>query len=305
MPSPLCRLLGLLLILVATTGTIRAQGYSIVVHCPDHLSGSIQCAFWGTDSVPQLTSSRISKGSALVQGILPAPQLLLISHPKLPHPVPVFVENANIDIVLDPDNPTSSRVTGSRTNSLYRYALEQCPDASDHCLPQLVADNADQVFTPYILLEHAAQIPGPLLQQLTSQISGPAKSTIHFRQLAERLSAIQATTEGMPMPDFQFTTDSLTLATYYALRDTTKASLILFSATFSQRGQAIAAQLATQYPQLQLLVVNIDKDPLLWDAPCLKHLAIDRIPYMILLDSDGLIHTRDARIWELDRLLKQ
>ena len=50
-----------------------------------------------------------------------------------------------------------------------------------------------------------------------------------------------------------------------------------------------------------MLVIDIDDNPNGWDAQNLKQLSVDHLPYMILVDKDGIVVSSDMRIWELER----
>ena len=54
---------------------------------------------------------------------------------------------------------------------------------------------------------------------------------------------------------------------------------------------------------VRLIPVMIDKDERKWDNPMLQQLAIDYIPYIIILDPQGNTLKRDVRVWELERIL--
>lgn len=285
------------------SGSLRAQ-YSVVVHCPSSITGRLDCTFYSNDSVPHTIQYRIIQGECTFEGSAPTPYLVQLSHPSLAEPVPFYIENSNIDITIDPSSPASSRITGSRANSRYRYALEECPTSNAYCITQLVAANPAEIFTPFAIYNHLGELTVAQFQQLFQQLQGDALHTYHYHQLAKRLSSMQATTEGMRMPDFVFTTDEGNPMHFDSVRNDTTASIILFTASFSDKGRQIADQLSAEFPQLHTTIINIDSDPHMWDAPYLDYLSVDRIPYMILLDNHGTIHTRDARIWELKRLLK-
>ena len=64
-------------------------------------------------------------------------------------------------------------------------------------------------------------------------------------------------------------------------------------------------ELKDKYPDIKPIEINIDLEKETWDAPFVKTLAIEHIPYLILLDKNGRIVARDVRIWELERIRKQ
>ena len=54
---------------------------------------------------------------------------------------------------------------------------------------------------------------------------------------------------------------------------------------------------------VEILYIRIDDNPAGWDAPWLKQLSVDHLPYAILVDAEGRVQTRDIRDWELDGIL--
>lgn len=288
-----------LMLMLCLSATLSAQEYCVTIHFPEGTSGRVDCRFFSNDTLPQRRFSTLRDGEAIFKGTASQPHLVEVSHPDLPSPVVFFLENANINVDINIHAPSASRITGSRINSEYRYALE---DWNGDVL-QFVAAHSSSIFSPYLLYAHLSELDAPSIQKALSLIKGPAAKTYHYRQLVKRLSTILATTEGERMPDFEYVDDNKKPIHFDSVRVDTLPSIILFTATYSQRGTQAAQQIRRDYPQLRLHVINIDKHPRFWDAPYLELLAVDRIPYMILLAPQGIIHTRDARLWELPRLL--
>lgn len=296
------RHLGILLIaMLCSWESLCAQEYSVAVHMPANLSGRITCHFYANDTVARRRNLTINQGEVNFGGKAPAPHLVEISHPNLPSPIGFFVENSNIDIEVNLDNPTASKITGSRINSQYRYALEQC----DGDLGQLVKNNPADIFTPYAIYLRLNELDANSLQALLAQLTGEATKTYHYRQLSNRLATLMATTEGVRLPDFTFVDDTKKEIHFDSVRNDTTATILLFTAPYCKQGTDIAKQIRQQHPEVHLQVIDISRHPKNWDAPYLQFLAVDRIPFMILLDNHGLIHTRDLRRWEVDRRLAE
>ena len=83
------------------------------------------------------------------------------------------------------------------------------------------------------------------------------------------------------------------------------ATLIFFGANWCDRckTQYTQASRLAESKQVSLIPINIDDNPNGWDANYLKQLAIDHIPFMILVNADGIVTARDIRIWELKQAL--
>lgn len=295
----LTRLASIIVMMLSLLGTLKAQGYCVTIHFPAESTGRVVCSFYSNDSLPQRRYATIRHGEAVFRGTAAKPHLVEVAHRDLPTPISFFIENSNIDIEANLDNPAASRITGSRANSQYRYALE---DWSGDVL-QFVRSHPSDPFTPHFLLTRISDLDGATLQSALSLLQGEARSTYHYRQLLTKASSIMASTEGARMPDFEYMGPDHKPVHFDSVRTDSIPSILLVTATYSPEGRKIAQQIRAQYPQLGLHVINIDHHPLSWDAPYLEILAVDRIPYMILLAPEGIIHTRDARLWELPRLL--
>ena len=228
-----------------------------------------------------------------------------ITHHRISQPLYLYLENANIVVNLDPTKPNSSPITGSRTNSRYRYALETNNSTTNaNWITNLIQENPSEIFSPFILYQYATSIPFNTLEQLYSQLSDLATTTYHYRKLTSQIQQMQATLEGSTLPDFIFN-DTIKHSIHFdSIHSNTSPSILIFTASWCTQGNSIAKQIKKSYPQLQTITIPIDAHPKQWDAPYLKTLSVDRIPYMILLDKDKKILTRDARIWELPRLMK-
>ena len=288
-----------LIAMIVLLSPLSAQEYSVTIHLPNGIEGRINCNFYTNDSVPQRRYSATRDGEAVFRGTAAKPHLLEITHQSLPAPIICFVENSNIDIEANFKNPAASRITGSRINSEYRYALE---DYSGDVL-HFIKNHPSAIYTPYFLYSHLSDLDGATLQSALSLLQGEARTTYHYRQLLTKASSIMASTEGARMPDFEYMGPDHKPVHFDSVRTDSIPSILLVTATYSPEGRKIAQQIRAQYPQLGLHVINIDHHPHSWDAPYLEILAVDRIPYMILLAPEGIIHTRDARLWELPRLL--
>lgn len=305
-PTRLQKCVGFLLFFIAVSLTTTfAQGYSLTIHCPTNIAGRFYCTLYSNDSTTTTFRPRINNGEATLTGTLQQPCLMKITHHRISQPLYLYLENANIVVNLNPANPNSSPITGSRTNSRYRYALEtNNANTSSNWLSNLIQENASEIYAPFILHQYASTIPFNTLEKLHEQLSGLATTTYHYRQLTSQIQQMQATLEGSTLPDFIFY-DTIKHAVHFdSIHSNTNPTIIIFTASWCNNGNAIAKQIQTTYPQLQTVIIPIDAHPKQWDAPYLKQLSVDRIPYMILLNQDKKILTRDARIWELPRLIK-
>ena len=85
--------------------------------------------------------------------------------------------------------------------------------------------------------------------------------------------------------------------------DKQRPNLLLVGATWCSQCQQVAARVAKQHPEVNLVSLNLDHEPKGWDAPYMQALAIDHIPFLLLLDANGRIVYYDLREWQLDDAL--
>ena len=112
-----------------------------------------------------------------------------------------------------------------------------------------------------------------------------------------------AVSEGGEMPDFAYLDSRKNRCTFAQTRNEEGYTLVFFTAPWCdicQRQREQAARLL-EPQQAKLLVIDIDDNPNGWDAQNLKQLSVDHLPYMILVDKDGIVVSSDMRIWELER----
>ena len=81
-------------------------------------------------------------------------------------------------------------------------------------------------------------------------------------------------------------------------------NIIVVGATYCRQCKNIEKELYNSFPLVHPVVIDIDQLKEGWDAPFLKQLEINHIPYLILLDNKRRIVERDLRIWQLQRILQ-
>ena len=60
-----------------------------------------------------------------------------------------------------------------------------------------------------------------------------------------------------------------------------------------------AATIKSYSPAARPIVINIDNDKRIWDAPVMQKLGIEHIPFIVIVDKDHKIVARDIRVWEM------
>ena len=273
-PDPLTRVLMLPM-------AVGAQGYE--VSGESSLTGTFTLTIFDGDSTSHSYSEKSNKGRFYFAGQVEKPTLAMIEHAAMSEPLYFYIENAPIAIKVNATHPEASGIKGSRSNSEYRYVLERMHSAeeADNFLRQYVRENNASQFTPFILYRNLGSLDAVVVRQLVRQLTGEACHTYHYTMLRRWMRQSPAVSEGGE--------DGYTL--------------VFFTAPWCdicQRQREQAARLL-EPQQAKLLVIDIDDNPNGWDAQNLKQLSVDHLPYMILVDKDGIVVSSDMRIWELER----
>ncbi len=282
-----------------------AQGFNVQVAVPVSLRGKMTLLIYDKDSTARVINSD-GKNPMHFKGIVNGPVYAELRHTNVAQPLCFFIENSNINITFNKDNPNGSPITGSRSNSMLRYQLEQCAGEDWlQCLTDYVKGNPENVLTPYILdyfLTTSSDCE--TMQSLYQLLSGDAKGTYHYKQLGKRLKNLAAIAEGSTLPSFEYTSSKEKKTKIDSVLSDSSYNIVLISATWCKQGETIVKELKEKFPNINTRVLNIDNEPKGWDAPFMDLLAIDHIPYLILTGPDKKIITKDFRIWELERILK-
>ena len=146
-----------------------------------------------------------------------------------------------------------------------------------------------------------------VLRQLIVQLTGEARSTYHYTLLRRWMRQTPTVAEGSEMPDFAWLDAGKKRCTFAAERDTDGYTLVFFGANWCDRCHSVqdVASRLLEEKNAKMIVINIDDNPNGWDAQNLKQLAVDHVPYMILVDSRGYVVSRDMRIWELEKWIRK
>lgn len=281
---------------------LYAQEFHLHVVVPDNLKGSLTLTLYDKTEPRNIKAS--GKQNCDFNGSVKGAAYAELRHSSIAQPLQFFIENSRINITFNRENPNASPVTGSRTNSLLRYQLEQCADNPTECLTRYVEEHPDDILASFILDQHLAPtLDFAMLDTLYKQLQGAATQSYHYKQLGKRLKCMATLAEGAPLPSFQFYDNNVKLiASDTVMRDSCY-HLLLVGATWCEQCSRIVNELAKTFPDLQPLVINIDRQKMQWESKLVEILAVDHIPYLILLDPQKRIVARDFRIWELKRIL--
>ncbi len=308
MVLPTARIKALLLWLaLLPTAFCTAQGYEISGE--SSLTGSFTLTVYDGDSTTHSFTEKANKGRFLFAGKVERPTLAAVEHPAMQYPLYFYIENSRISVSVNASHPDASVIKGSRSNSEYRYLMERFRAAADPdgFLRQEVKENSALRYLPFVLYRQMSNLDDGVLRQLIVQLTGEACHTYHYTLLRRWMRQTPSVSEGSEMPDFAWLDTSKNRCTFAAERDTEGYTLVFFGATWCDRckSQLEMARRLLEEQNAKVISINIDDNPNGWDAQNLKQLSVDHLPYMILVDSHGIVTARDMRIWELERFVRR
>jgi hypothetical protein len=281
--------------------SLCAQQFQVHVSVPASLRGSLTLTIY--DGAQPRTLS--PKSGTDFSGSVKQATYAELRHSAVAQPLTFFIENSHITVVFNKENPNASRITGSRSNSLVRYQLEQCDYNPVECLTEYVATHPDDLIAPYLLERHIAPTADrAIIDTLYHLLTGAAQQTYHYQRLTERLKHLDSLNIGAPLPHFRFYDDQGTLTSIDTLMRDSCMHLLMVGATWCDQCKRITDQLQQQFPYIKPYIINIDKQKTQWDSHMTDILAVDHLPYLLLLDADRRIVARDFRHWELPRIVK-
>lgn len=292
----------LFLFLLLLPAGLSAQEFA--VRLSGGIGGSCTLTIFDGDSTFHTQSVQVRKGEALFQGTVARPVLASVSHASFQQPLYFYLENSEITIQLNPAAPALSPIKGSRSNSEYRYLLEQLSASGDAggFLRQYVRGNPASIYAPFLLWSQQPSLDDVQLRQCCELLDGDALHAYHYWKLTAYLSQVPALAEGCAMPDFEYS-DGRRKVHFEQVRSQESKTLLFFGAKWCDRcrEQQLKAAVMLKEQPTEMVVVRLDDDPRGWDAPWVSKLGIDHLPYIILVDSDGTVLARDLRIWELEK----
>ena len=292
---------------MALAFTAGAQMFRVSVGVPAQLDRGFTLWVYDTDSLPHTFKPTGKNGPVVITGKVEGigTAYAELRHPKVAEPLPFFIDNTDITINYNAESPAASPITGSRTNSVLRYQIEQCGSAGVECLAQFAADNLSSPIVPYVIdryLVTALDIEGTTA--LYKGLSGNATKTYHYRRLGRRLQRLAALAEGQPMPSLAYTDKAGRTASLDTMLADSGYTLLIVGATYCRQCADIKREVKRAFAQVRTVAVDVDNLKEGWDAPLMQLLDIDHIPFLLLVDPRHRIAARDIRVWQLGRLLE-
>lgn len=283
---------------IAMTAAAQPSSFSLSVINPP--SGKASLLIYDNESSAREIKGRRDKGNLMFSFSVNSPTYAELQMSSSPSRIPLFIENNDIKVRYDSLQPENSPINGSRTNSLFRYILEQCGQRTE-CLAEYVAENADSPIAAYLTYRYIApNVDRQTLMSLFILLNGQATSSWHYRKLYNLLRANLAAAEGTTIPSFTYTDASKHVCLIDTMLSDTSYNIIVVGASWCRQCND-ALRIVDSLSSLHTVSINIDNDKRLWDSPFLQQLGIDHIPFLILVDNRRTIVARDIRPWELAR----
>ena len=284
--------------------TANAQLFRVSVSAPASLGRNFELWIYDTDASPRVLKPSGKRGAMLFTGSVRDVAYAELRHNKILRPLPLFVDNAEITVSFNADNPEASRINGARQNSIMRYQLEQCGTADAECLSRFVVENPTSPVAPYILERYILPLTDfETVQQLFGLLDGEARKAYHYSHLLRRLKVQATLAAGNPLPAVAYTDLKGRAVALDTLLAAGRNGILLVGATYCSQCAAIRDTLSKSFPELNTVAIDVDSIADGWDAPLMQALDIDHIPYLILVDAERRIVARDIRLWELRRHL--
>lgn len=294
--------------MLLATLSAAGQTFNLNVAFKSTPKGKVTLSIYDGDTTPRIMRKKVSKDMASFDGQVEHPCYAEVSTTKGLR-MGFFLENSDINVRFNEDVPESSQITGSRTNSQFRYALEQSRETDGSYniakLAEQVTENKSTVYAPLLIYRYI--IPRCDMErvgELTDSLEGDAKNTYHYQLLKSQLQSLNNPPSDK-LPDVVFVDAKHNKQHIDSLLSDSSYNLILVGATWCKQCEE-ARKMAVQTPEkLNFIVINIDDDKKLWDAEIVKKLQIEHIPYLILIDKKKKIVAQDIRPWEIGRRIRR
>lgn len=271
---------------------LAAQQFSIDGDMAEVKSGRVELAIYESD-VPRLLHARIQDGHFAFSGSVDHPVAAEIRHPSLARPLLFILENSAIRIKVNLRHPETSPVSGSRSNSYYRLLLQQWSEQPVYNSPY--ASLVLLQMTDVAIVDHQFDL-----------LQGEALLSPHYQILKHRVDRIRTAREDSALPLFHFTDSSGQTVAIDSVLSDSSYTILLFSSSYCHPCAVAERQVdslaSAGYPVVKL-TFRLDDDPLAWDAEPFSLLAVDHIPFLLVVRPDRLIAYRDPAAWQLPRLL--
>jgi len=285
---------------------MSADAFTVQVRLSEEAEGEMVLTLYESDTVRNEMTCHLRDGLFTFEGSVSQPTFAELRHTAVDEPLLLFIDESDIRVHFNMSNPSQSPVTGSRANSLYRYQLEQWQENADSVSAFVVTHRrAPQAafLIEYYLLNVGSNEEGRSrdltpIHRLVDSLQAPAIYTWHYRHLTQTLRRLDSLATGAYLPEFVYADKDGKLVRFDAAAHA-KYRVVLVGATWCRQCDEALQTLVEMAPQLKVLRVDLDRHPKGWDAPFISQLAVEHIPYIILLDKQGCVVARDLRAWQI------
>ena len=274
--------------------------FTLTVKCPKSLGRSVTLTVFDGDTTSHRYAHRIKDGGSTFSAPLAGPCAAQLTFSGNRH-IHLYLEPTEMSLEVNAEELEHSPLSGSRSNSQYRYAMETSGDTKS--LTEYIRANRTSPIAAFVLFRQMRGMELREVEKLYSILDSVEARCYHYHAVEKYLRESVALAEGMPLPDFEFTEEKQRCRLSDCLENG-KPSVILFGASWCdicRRDLATAEKICRD--SVTVVTVDIDADRRGWDAPYIAKLDISHLPYIIVLDGEGKIAGRDVRIWELERRL--
>ena len=300
-----------------------------------HLKRVFLQLYSARDSIVKSVARIEPDGTFIFKGSLPEPRLAEIRiYSTSPKAKIDYADYCKVDV----DDISNTRITGSYSNSQYRYILEECElkqEEENQCLENYILQNPESIYAPHILATHPyfALLTSKELNRYVSKFYGAAARTYYYRYLQNKVQQLSLVSLGQKMPDFVLPdTTSKGISPYDELKgcrflvinfwsskdltDNDKNTLCTLYDRYNGRGVGFFSVSFDLHRDTWIRTINESNftwkhasDLLGWESVVAHKLCIPFIPCNIIIDYRGNIVARDVPIarleYELNKLLSK
>lgn len=281
---------------------LYAQEYTVTGRCP-WKQGSLLLRIYplATLDKPLSQKVKIDHGTFTFSGSVSEPKLAELVLPDALESLWFYLENSDIKITVATANPAASPITGSHSNSQFRVMKESFVNQGFRFV-KLV--DSQQLYVPHIIYECRSDLQPEQLFSLYQNIDSAAFRTPHYALLTTYVERLKALTPGQRLPDFVFVDSARARVHFDSLSWNNDYHVLVFGAHWCDKCDEVLT-FCQQLSHSQTRYFPIDDHPSGWNADFMDLLAIDHLPFIMLLDSSNTILARDIPYWKLPRLIPQ
>ncbi len=192
----------------------------------------------GSDGWEKIDSAMVMNGKFTFKGSISLPEMFYLNIKEKEVVVPLFVENAEINVQIYPDSVDKSIVRGSSTNDIYmKYvamdesimkkmenvynAWQNAKEIGDTAsmkkndliseeldkemkaqLVSFVKKNKNTVVSPYLITRNSWQFDLPELENILSVFDTAMSSSTYYQAIEKRIEVLRSVAIGQFAPDF-------------------------------------------------------------------------------------------------------